>query len=235
MKKTFLHSMIVALAAGATGLASAADIGPLDRVVALAESTIEPIVVDQEVTLMSADLRTVGNSGLLIQFAAECGLWAEAAPDPDDPTDPTDPTDPADPEDPDDPDDPIVPDEPADAPATGRVLVWVEVDGEPVNLGGDVFGSLEDGRIVFCGGDIETVAQADPNDPLELFDATRRAGSFNWTVDTRTNGPVRVEVKASLDTSFDHDDDPLTPDQPSLLAQAAIGARTLVIQPLRRL
>jgi hypothetical protein len=242
-----LNTMMIALLAGGSAAvhAQATPPGPpatppgqLDRTVAISAATIEAIPRDEEITLMSAELRTVARSGLLIQLAAECGLWSEAA---DDPTDP---------ENPDDPADPVDDQQPADAPS-GRLLVWVELDGEPVEFGPGTVELPEDAaRVAFCAGRAEPVALPDedddgiPDDGIapdpqenEPFLQVRQAAAFNWAVDSLPNGANLVEVKATFVLDVDappaDDDEVGDDDTATTLAQAAIGKRTLVIQPLR--
>jgi hypothetical protein len=246
MNKNVLNTMMIALLAGGSAAVNAqvppiTPPGHLDRTVAIAEAAIEAVPRNEEIVLMSTEIRTVAQSGLLIQLAAECGLWSEAADA--DPADPTDPDDPADPDDPDNPDDPDQPgdDEPADAVASGRVLVWVEVNGEVVAFGPDAIEPADDdARVAFCAGAAAQVALEtdadDPTLPVEPFLQVRQAAAFNWVVESLGNASHLVEVKASfvLDgDNGDEEDGEIGIGEQALLAQAAIGKRTLVIQPLR--
>lgn len=262
MKKNVLHTMMIALLAGGSAMAQTPPAAPppvvppaqpgppaqvvLDRTVAIAERGIEAIARDEAVTLMSAELRTVGLSGLLIQLSAECGLWhSTPAIDGDPPIEPGDAD--ADLSGP-------------DALHGGRVLVWVEVDGEPVGFDGDADdddaaaepvdadAALADARVALCGGVATRVAAADGDggededlgdgvgDGLDeadgmtvQFEQVRQAAAFNWAVDRFDNGDRRVEVRAI----FEADDADAIDLDGEAAVQAAIGKRTLVIQPIR--
>jgi hypothetical protein len=250
MKSNLLHSMILAtLAGGSLALSPDADaqqrgmpafapgLGGLDRVVAISEARIEPVYASEEITLISADMRTVANSGLLVQLSAECGLWVEAATAPPGEGDDNDDDDNGDEDNGDDGNgddngDATVIDDATGTPLGGRVVVWVEVDGEPVRFGGaDDVDGFDDARIAFCGGNAEQIANADAADPLALFEATRSATTFNWVTEALPNGANRVEVKAVFEY---WGADGFEAELPlPITAQAAFGNRTLVVQPIR--
>jgi hypothetical protein len=246
MKSNLLHSMILAtLAGGSLALAPTADaqqpgppgfaqgLGALDRVVAISEARIEPVYASEAITLMSADLRTVANSGLLVQLSAECGLWLEtaAAEPPADGNGDDDDTDDGNDADDGNDDDATADGEASGTALGGRVLVWVEVDGEPVGFAGAGGDDAFDGRIAFCGGSAAQIAAGDAADPLALFEATRSATTFNWITEALPNGANRVEIKAVFEYWGDDGFEPALPLP--MTAQAAFGNRTLVVQPIR--
>ena len=82
MKHSVVVSRIFTLAIAALGLASpqahAQSHFPADKV-QVSASTMEVISPQQEVTLLSAQLRTSDPADLLTRVTAECGLWTNAS------------------------------------------------------------------------------------------------------------------------------------------------------------
>ncbi|HET6399396.1 MAG TPA: hypothetical protein VFH47_07575 [Candidatus Thermoplasmatota archaeon] len=107
--------------------------------------------------------------------------------------------------------------------STARVVVWVEFDGVPVPVGTD--DTDAPGQVVFCDRTHrQVVSDLDDEDArIEQYLATRTANAFNWFLEDAGSGTHSVAVKARLvgdafDTAF---------------AQAGVGHRTLVVEPVR--
>ncbi len=106
--------------------------------------------------------------------------------------------------------------------AVATVNVWVELDGEPVPVSGDDESTAD---VVFCHRDYHVLQHNwnDENATTERYLETRQANAFNWITLNVGNGVHEIEVKAQLQTHVDG----------SGTAQAAIGDRTLVVDPVK--
>lgn len=106
--------------------------------------------------------------------------------------------------------------------AVATVNVWVELDGEPVPV---TEAQPEDADVVFCHRDYEVVTENwdDEDAVTERYLETRHANAFNWITLNVGNGEHDIEVKAQLEAHVDG----------SGTAQAAIGDRTLVADPVK--
>jgi hypothetical protein len=110
--------------------------------------------------------------------------------------------------------------------AAAKVTVWVELDGQRVPVTSDsnedgVFNDPDDGKVVFCNRAFRISA---PINVIELFQNTRSANAFNWGALNVGNGIHTLEVKAQLDASV---------TGVGTFAQAAVGKRTLVVEPAK--
>jgi hypothetical protein len=105
--------------------------------------------------------------------------------------------------------------------AFGQVKVWVEIDGVEVPVAaGDA-----DGRVVFCNRAYErqTSGFDDQDATIKTFLETRNANAFNWMALNVGNGIHTVAVKGEL-----------TKEQTdNAMAKAAVGNRTLLIEPTK--
>jgi len=113
--------------------------------------------------------------------------------------------------------------------AAARAKVWVELDGVAVPVTGDsngdgVFDDPDDGRVVFCNRAFRIFTPVSVGDAISLFLNTRSANAFNWGALNVGNGIHTLVVKAQLDTSV---------IGVGTFAQAAVGKRTLVVQPAK--
>lgn len=109
------------------------------------------------------------------------------------------------------------------AESTARVTVWIEMDGEPVHVSSDGDGE-DDGKVVFCDRTHrQTVMDLDDEDArIEQFLRTRTANAFNWIVVDAGSGIHDFVVHAELETEATEGG----------MAEAGIGKRTLVIEPI---
>lgn len=169
-------------------------------------------------TILEANLKLSHPTDLIFYVTAECALWTATKTTSQDGTVTT-------------------------SSSTAKVVFWVEVDGKPVKSGlpvdtGAVLLDQETaGKVVFCERQ-QTVKLTNFNDNdviLELFLRTRAAHGFNWicinpltddvcftTAGAATN-PLNIKVKASI-----HFEGSGTND-----AAAAIGRRTLIVEPVK--
>ena len=113
--------------------------------------------------------------------------------------------------------------------AAAKVTVWVELDGVAVPVTSDsnadgVFDDPDDGRVVFCNRAFRISTPLFVGDAISLFLKTRSANAFNWGALNVGNGTHTLVVKAQLDTSV---------TGVGTFAQAAVGKRTLVVQPAK--
>lgn len=109
------------------------------------------------------------------------------------------------------------------AQARAQVKVWVEFDGAPVQVSSE---DTEDaGRVVFCDRLHEQEVSGlddEQNLTLRQYLATRTANAFNWVLINAGSGTHTIDVWASLTTDVEN----------QATAQAGIGKRTLVIEPI---
>jgi hypothetical protein len=108
-----------------------------------------------------------------------------------------------------------------DQSAAGLVKIWVTVDGKEV----PVAPGTTDGKIVFCNRSYQrrTTLFEDEDATIETFFRTRQANGFNWVKLNVGNGIHTIEVRGTL--THEATDD--------ATAMAAIGNRTLVVQPTK--
>jgi hypothetical protein len=111
--------------------------------------------------------------------------------------------------------------------AAAQVTVWIELDGARVAVTSDanedgIFNDPDDGKVVLCNRAFRISAPA--LDLIRLFQKTRAANAFNWVALNVGSGIHRLEVKAQLDASV---------VGVGTFAQAAVGKRTLVVEPAK--
>jgi hypothetical protein len=115
----------------------------------------------------------------------------------------------------------------ATSQAIANVKVWVEIDGVRVPVTSDsnedgVFNDPDDGKVVFCNRDVKlSTTGLLPGQLLDLFIKTRQANAFNWVTFNVGSGMHTIVVKAQLDVKVSGAGE----------ARAAVGKRTLVIEP----
>lgn len=108
-----------------------------------------------------------------------------------------------------------------DSSNRASVVVWVEMDGAPVTVGS---GDPNAGKVVFCDRMHRQVTSNfdDEDAKIEQFLNTRTANSFQWVIVDAGSATHSIEVKARLETSVSG----------TGTAQAGIGQRTLVVEPI---
>lgn len=108
--------------------------------------------------------------------------------------------------------------------AIATVKAWVEVDGEPVSVAGD-----DDGEIVLCNREyrVETMQFENENATIERYLRSRQANAFNWIHIDAGSGVHNITVKAQLEGQA------TSVSEANAQAKAAIGKRTLVIEPVQ--
>jgi len=112
----------------------------------------------------------------------------------------------------------------AESEAIASVKVWVEIDGVPVTVAGDDTGE-EAGKVVFCNRAyrMETLQFDDEDATIKQYLKTRSANAFNWVSLNVGSGVHEITVKAQLEGSVSG----------TGMAKAAIGKRTLVVEPTK--
>lgn len=109
--------------------------------------------------------------------------------------------------------------------STARVTAWIEIDGSPVPVSSD--DTTAPGEVVFCDRmHRQTVMDLDDEDAqYKQYLATRSANAFNWVAVDLGNAPNPhvIQVKARLEGAA----------QDLAFAQAGVGHRTLVIDPVQ--
>lgn len=188
--------------------AGAEDAGtPADKVVA-AGSTLEVTdAVEGPVELLSATMKTSAPTDLMLAVTAECALWTDIATTGND-----------------------------SATAISRVELWLEIDGKvvPVNstdtASGDTglpveVGQAEAGHVVFCNRayGMATSDFDDEDAQIQMFNRTRNANAFNWMSLDLGSGAHTIKVFGELTTDVEG----------NALAKAAIGKRTLIVEPTK--
>jgi hypothetical protein len=108
------------------------------------------------------------------------------------------------------------------ANARGTVDMWIEIDGQsvPVATGGE---EADDGHVTFCDHfqEREVTNLDDEDATIRTLDEIGTSNAFNWLALNVGNGIHTIELKADLTTSMTENAD----------AMAAVGKRTLVIEP----
>jgi hypothetical protein len=182
---------------------------PADKVVASAAHTAV-VGPDENVTLMSATMKTSKPTDLLIQTAAECTILTGLVTNNDN----------------------------ASSRAHSAVHVWVEFDGKVVPLqsssappqdpADQPAGDKAIDGATFCDREYaRTVTdQEDPADGIDEEDdyiRTKSAHAFNWVRMNTGSGEHTIEVKADLTTETEG----------SATTEAIIGNRTLIVEPTK--
>ncbi|HEV8361031.1 MAG TPA: hypothetical protein VGR28_11310 [Candidatus Thermoplasmatota archaeon] len=148
----------------------------------------------EEVSLLSATLRTAVPTDLLFRVSAECALWTNIT---------------------------TVGNDDSEAEAT--VKVWVELDGNPVAVSGD--DTNEAGKVVFCNRAFRMMTEMfdDEDATIHSYLRSRTANAFEWATLNVGGGIHTIEVVGELSTQVTGTGD----------AKAAIGKRTLVVEPVK--
>jgi hypothetical protein len=153
------------------------------------------------VRLLTGSIKTSKPTDLIFQVTAECALWTNIG---------------------------TVGNGISEAFA--QVLIWVEVDGQPVKVSSDDTGE-DAGKVVFCNrafrSETTNFDDDDEDDEIALFMRDRHANGFNWTKLNLGSGPHSIEVFAELTTQVTED------DPAEAFADAAVGKRTLVVEPTK--
>lgn len=180
------------------------------------------------VRLLSTTFRVSSPTDLIMSVTAECALWTNLSNLGD-----------------------------GDSESTARVEVWLTIDGTVVpvapgeNGNPDAFDPDEqgsEGRVVFCNRAQRMrtenfTADGETNNVIRLYNRTRTANGFNWiAVDTSDNydnvglngkNILTVEVWARLAARLVTDDATAVAPPENPAAMAAVGKRTLVIEPVK--
>lgn len=156
-----------------------------------------------EATILTATLRSSAPSDLILSLTMECSIFTRLITGPS-----------------------------ADggvssATAAGTVRAWIEVDGQVVPVNSGPAGSEAD-KVTFCNRTYSrTVTDAeDPTDGQDIEDDfidTKTANAFNWLHLNVGSGVHTIVVKATLVQETTGD----------ATAEAAIGNRTLVVEPAK--
>ena len=166
-------------------------------------STLEVVGPNAEVTILSATLRSSSPSDLILSVTLECSIFTRLLTGPSDNGGVS------------------------TATAAGTVRTWIEVDGQIVPVNSSTAGNDRD-KVTFCNRTYSRTV-TDSEDPLdgqdieEDFIDTKTANSFNWVRLNVGSGIHEITVKATLVQETTGD----------ATAEAAIGNRTLVVQPAK--
>lgn len=193
---TYLTALLAASLVGgvvaATFLTPAtATHAPADKLAAFG-SNIEIGEPGELLTLASGTMRTSGPTDLVFSLSLECSIITKVV---------------------------TVGDDVSEAQA--KIVVWVEVDDQPVGvISGD------DGKVTFCDRTHRQTTDLfdDEDATIETYLATKSAHAFHWVALNVGSGLHKVEVHAEL-TEITNDDD--------AFADAVIGKRTLVVEPTK--
>lgn len=107
--------------------------------------------------------------------------------------------------------------------AIATVNVWIEIDGVPVPVASE--GEEEPGKVVFCNRAFKmaTMNVDDEDQQIDQYLSTKAANSFNWMQVNVGSGVHEIVVKGELEAQVTGVGE----------AQAGIGKRTLIVEPLR--
>lgn len=202
-------------------------------------------------TSFDVDGRRGQGTDLLVRLDGECAAWVNAVDAGEEEPAPEEPA----PEEP-------APEEAVPAPVVvaTSITAWVELDGVPIAVSGNLPGSAQiadDGAVVFCnsdaGLDLASLEQPDAEDGtfeqavIDKFQQARTANGFSWTLPEVGTGFHELVVKARLDLHEDGEDgeeqvpgdeDPVDPGadpaDPTIAdAIAVFGKRLLVVERTR--
>lgn len=171
--------------------------------VVAAGSTLEVVGPNAEVTILSATMRTSSPTDLILSVTMECSIFTRLLTGPSGDGGAS------------------------SATAAGTVRAWVEVDGQIVPVISAGAGSEAD-KVTFCNR-VYSRTVTDAEDPLdgqdieEDFIDTKSANAFNWLRLNVGSGTHTITVKATL----------LQKTAGDATAEAAIGNRTLVVEPAK--
>lgn len=155
---------------------------------------------DLGVTVLETTIKTSSPTDLLLQVSLECALWTEVISS-------------------------TVDEHPEGytsfARAEARVVVWVEVDGQSVEL------PPSDGSVTFCDRvheqEIFDIDESTGNFSIRQYLATKTANAFNWFTFDVGSGVHHIAVKADIEAD----------NTEGSFAEGGIGARTLIVEPTR--
>jgi hypothetical protein len=111
--------------------------------------------------------------------------------------------------------------------AFAQVKLWVTIDGAVVPVAADDTGD-DAGKVVFCNRTHDATSSF--NDSSEFYQSyleTRSANAFQWVALNVGNGVKDVQLHAEFVAQT------MGANMPSNLAKAAVGKRTLVIEPTK--
>ncbi len=216
-------ALALALSAGYLAQGTFAAGGTPANKVAASGSTLEIIGANNKVALLTETVKINNPTDLIISATAECSIITQ------------------------------VKTQNGTAEALGRVKMWVEIDGKPVPVSADdVAGALpgdpthKPGQVVFCNRDHQQESKLndmddDQNDGYftRTYLDTREANGFNWmALNVGTNYPgtennthevvLWAEFLTATSTSGSTTQVPNT-----AMAKAAVGNRTLVLEPVK--
>lgn len=211
-----------------------ADHQPANKI-AVDGNVTEIVTPDTDHTILSGTLKTSSPTDLVIQVSLECALFTDTSVKP--------------------------ARQVSKAQATERVEVWVEVDPTPENaadddgnlvvpvssndtglaptdisLDNDVPPQAAAGKVVFCHRtqgleaalDFSDAGFLETEDFIRLYQGTREASAFNWVALNSMglgSGVYEIEVHAQILDDF------VTSGDGTASGKAAVGKRTLVVEP----
>ena len=200
--------LAIAVVAGFIGgQAIAAGSGtPANKVVAAGSKRVVA-APGENVTLMTATMKTSKPTDVMIQTTLECTILTGLVTNNDSPT----------------------------STAHSTVRVWVEVDGKIVSLTQQssppqdpTAPGNDSDKVTFCDREYSrsVVDQEDPLDGIDEEDdyiRTKSAHGFNWVQMNLGSGMHTIAVKATLSTSTSG----------NATAEAIVGNRTLIVEPTK--
>lgn len=170
----------------------------------MAGGTTEVVGPNEKVLLLSEKIRTTKYTDLLLGVTAECAITTELTTVGND-----------------------------EAGASGLVNIYIEIDGKRIavtDTDRNFATAEDDGKITFCNRaeERETTLFDDEDSTIRTFQATKQAAGFNWAA--LNVGPANVvheiKVYGELSTTT-------TPGAGDASATAAIGRRTLIVEPVK--
>jgi hypothetical protein len=171
---------------------------PADKVT-VAGSKIDVFDPNNDVTLLSAQMRTSAVADLTFAVTLECSIVTKVTTMGND-----------------------------SQSAFGQVRVWVEIDGKDVGVIPATQGASDDGHVVFCNRTYSSTtngfseAGSGNSDPtIVTYQATKNADAFNWVALNVGNGIHTISVHAELTTQVT--------DPSKDMSQAVVGNRTVVV------
>ncbi len=214
-----LGAAALAVAVLAGPAAQAQNPQPADKTAAIG-NTIDDQAPNTDHVVLQEQMRVSSPSDLILNLSAECSILTQLVTG----SDGTDAT--------------------GQAETTGRVEMYVTIDGKRVPVAGSSTGDGDNGQVVFCDREYarrvtDREVEADGQDEEADYIRTRTANAFQWLAlntgvyyDNPANGQNILDIEVhAVYTDEDATSGVCQPDFSETCSQAFVGKRTLIVEP----